>query len=1240
MINQPLREISVQANIKLVEIMLDLMKGGGVNQDTSIERILQWACANIGIYAVAVFQRSPSGTLIRTHHSGVNPVLLTPPQPSSIPIDSIPHLDTENLSVLRSNNESDPGLLCQALLPNGTGTLALVSVSAHGQPSGVISFGSLDDSYVISDEKHQIMVAIAELISTIIGQSINDASRIEVSENLSESFEAIQNLVFEVDAEGRCTNFVAGPEKMGATPTKSLIGKTISDLLPVYAAEVAQKALAEIMAAGRAREVHYRTQLPDGPHDFELSGARKAANDTDGKPTAIFLVRDVTRESSLRQELRHLGKIVEVMDNLVAITDVQQKVVWVNAAFERQTGWTLDEIRGKDLAALVRCNDSDPAVIAKVSDAISAKATFKGEIVNVDRYGKQYWVDFNIWPYFEGNGDFKGYVSVETVVSRLKEQETAMRELADKAAAAQTRLENALMALPDGVVVLDAEERVIAVNGAYHQTFPEIAEIAVPGAKLTDLLRAGFSKGLFHSETANDDIEGALQRRLEDYRQQKHVDEVQLPNGKWLRRISMRTSDGGCIAVGIDITATKRHLSALDAVNNDLVLALQDRDAARQRLIRILDGVDIGTWEWNISSDCLKVGGRWGEIIGYDTRTIACLSSGEFRSFVHPDDLKIMDSSREVDFSSTNEVIAIEFRMRHREGHWVWILSRSRVTERTPDGRASILAGVHLDISDRKRLEQELLTSETYLSLIMETNVAAVAVLTEEGIISFANAEAERVLGLPRTQIIGRHFCDPLWNLQRIDGSLMPDEELPFSMAISETVPVRDIRFAIHWPNGMRRLLSCNAAKLSVIDGKMEVVTTFSDITDQVAATARLEDALSRAEELSRSKSRFLANMSHEIRTPLNGVLGMAEVLESLVKEPGQKRMIQTIRKSGDTLLTVLNGILDMSKIEAGKMALESVPFSPSEMARQLEAIYAIQAEEKGLKFEFFSTVGCDKTRLGDPHRINQILSNLLNNAIKFTEHGSVQMKMSCRPGKPFVTEISDTGIGMDERQVSRVFESFEQADGSTTRRFGGTGLGLSIVRQLVNLMGGEISVTTKAAAGTRIRVTLPLAESEPPAINQSAESAQPASNAPLSGVRLLYADDNQVNLLVLREMLSRTDAIITEVENGQQAVDAWRAAMDRGQPFSVVLLDITMPVRDGLSALAEIRETEAVKSWSSVPAIAVTANVLANQVTEYIVAGFTSHLAKPFRQSDLLHALHTVLAIREEDSDLAKSAQ
>lgn len=392
-----------------------------------------------------------------------------------------------------------------------------------------------------------------------------------------------------------------------------------------------------------------------------------------------------------------------------------------------------------------------------------------------------------------------------------------------------------------------------------------------------------------------------------------------------------------------------------------------------------------------------------------------------------------------------------------------------------------------------------------------------------------------------------------------------------------------------------------------------------------VRVSSQLEEARSKAEEMSQTKSIFLANMSHEIRTPLNGVLGMAEVLQGHVSTPEATRMVTTIQKSGETLLTVLNSILDMSKIEAGKMELESVPIVLSEILAQVEALHRVKAEEKGLDLQVLTSAGSDVARMGDPHRLIQILNNLLSNAIKFTDKGHVRLKLSCRPGKPVTIDVSDTGAGMTEAQRSRIFESFEQADGSISRRFGGTGLGLSIVRQLVLLMGGMITIQSRPGEGTDVRVVIPLPEAATVS-NPSIEAEDALDTAILAGKRLLVADDNATNRVVLSEMLARTDLKITMVENGQDAVSTWVRALEADQPFDLLLLDITMPVMDGQEALSIIRSKEEAMHRPPVAAIAVTANAMPNQVADYIMGGFDTHLAKPFKRQELLHSLTRLL--------------
>ncbi|WP_299505082.1 ATP-binding protein [Cypionkella sp.] len=807
-----------------------------------------------------------------------------------------------------------------------------------------------------------------------------------------------------------------------------------------------------------------------------------------------------------------------------------------------------------------------------------------------------------------------------------RNEDLAVSALVSAADAAHIRLTNAIHALPDSIVIFDANQRLVAVNAAYHRAFPAIAEHAVAGVKLADLLKIGLEKGAFLDKPTEAEKWSWLEGRLSEYCKAYSEDEVQLPDGRWMHRVNTRTSDGGIIAMGFDITAKRNQIAALDAANSDLRRLLVDRDRAEQQLRGVIDGAAVGIWEIDTRCDKLHLGGHWGEIIGCETSKLNGLSVDDFVAMVHPEDkAKILDA-QDFDPDSDNKIRNTEFRMRHADGHWVWILSRCRVSERAADGTLLRISGVHLDVSEQKQLEQDAFASRAFLLDVMDASNSAIVVLDDGHQVSYVNHEAERVMGLFSKIEPGQNFDLSTLKLLRADGTALPEDESPFNLALRAAQPLRDVQIGFLHHDGGRGILAFNAALLDKGEQQFGVVS-FSDITERLAATQSLQDALARAEEMSRAKSTFLANMSHEIRTPLNGVLGMAEVLADIVSEPLQRQMVDTIRKSGETLLTVLNAILDMSKIEAGKMALEQAPFVPLDLIRKAEAIYAIAAEENGVEFEVLATAGCDKPRLGDAHRLMQVLHNLLNNAFKFTETGKVTLKVSCRSGKPVQIEVSDTGIGMDAMQVSRVFESFVQADGSMTRRFGGTGLGLSIARQLVTLMGGTISAESTPGVGSIFRIVLPLpdAESAPSSPNKSMEIS--LREDALADVRILTADDNATNRLVLSEMLAKTGAIVSQVENGQDAIDTWLSALESGSPFALLLLDITMPVLDGVSALAKIRYIEAARALPRVFAVAVTAHAMPSQIADYLIGGFDSHLAKPFRRADLLHTLHSLLS-------------
>ena len=392
----------------------------------------------------------------------------------------------------------------------------------------------------------------------------------------------------------------------------------------------------------------------------------------------------------------------------------------------------------------------------------------------------------------------------------------------------------------------------------------------------------------------------------------------------------------------------------------------------------------------------------------------------------------------------------------------------------------------------------------------------------------------------------------------------------------------------------------------------------------------RLQAERLRAEEASRLKSQFLTNMSHEIRTPLNGVLGMAQALQAESTTPRQREMVETIRHSGEALLGILNDILDLSKIEAGKLELDPAPFRPAETLQRAARLHRLRAEAKGLALGIELGPGLDSPRRGDALRLVQVLNNLLGNAVKFTEVGHVQLAARLDPEDTLHLTVTDTGIGMTEAQAARIFDEFVQADAEITRRFGGTGLGMSIARRLVQLMGGTLTLTSTPGRGTTVTVRLPLpATAEPLPAEASPQDGPQASPQegprPLAGLHLLLAEDNRTNQRVVAAFLRDTGCTLEIVENGRLAVEALAAAEAAGRPDpDLLMFDVSMPEMDGPTALRTIRSARAARGRPTPPAIALTANVMAHQLADYAEAGFADHLAKPLRRTALIEMIAT----------------
>ena len=387
---------------------------------------------------------------------------------------------------------------------------------------------------------------------------------------------------------------------------------------------------------------------------------------------------------------------------------------------------------------------------------------------------------------------------------------------------------------------------------------------------------------------------------------------------------------------------------------------------------------------------------------------------------------------------------------------------------------------------------------------------------------------------------------------------------------------------------------------------------------------ARLAEALAlaqakeaEAESANVAKSAFLATLSHEIRTPLNGVLGMAQAMARDDLKPAQAERLAIIRQSGETLIGLLNNVLDLSKIEAGQMSIEAIPFDLVDLLESTCATFVPLAVEKGLTLDLQVEGPADGLFEGDPTRLRQVVSNLVSNAVKFTERGGVSITAELLP-QGLAIGVADTGPGMDAEQQARLFSRFAQLEASITRRYGGTGLGLAISHELTGLMGGELTAASRPGEGSTFVLTLPL-----PRLGDRPDPMVEDELAPtgaLSHLRVLAAEDNAVNQVVLKALLAPLGVDPVIVGDGAEAVVAWET-----EEWDLILMDVRMPVMDGLSATREIRAREKAQNRRRTRIVGLSADAMAHQVEELLAAGMDDHVPKPIEVERLYEAIEAV---------------
>jgi len=564
---------------------------------------------------------------------------------------------------------------------------------------------------------------------------------------------------------------------------------------------------------------------------------------------------------------------------------------------------------------------------------------------------------------------------------------------------------------------------------------------------------------------------------------------------------------------------------------------------------------------------------------------------------------------------------------RRKDGADYWVDS-IMAPFRDEDGNIVRYMSIRFDVTDRMLAERSVHESKELLQSILDSASSFGVVATDrDGRVAVFSKGAEALVGHAPKDV---EFLETpmLWHdaeeveARRRELSEVWGRELkPFEafVRVASLGQIETRRWTFRRKDGTTfpgRLSVCR-----ILDGQGEIhgyLDIFEDITQELADQEELRRAKEVAEDATRAKSRFLANMSHEIRTPMNGILGVTDMLLDGRLDPDQKDLARIVRSSAVQLLTLLNDILDSSKIEAGKLEIESVEFQMPRLLHELRSLLSIKANEKGIVLETKIAPVVPVAFRGDPVRIRQVLMNLIGNALKFTDKGGVTVRLGGRSEGEDAwrlrVEIEDTGIGMTPRQVERLFGEYVQAEAGTAGKYGGTGLGLAISRSLVELMGGEIGVESTQGKGTLFWFELSLP------VVQAGQFLDPEVKPQLQsfeGVRVLVADDNTVNLMVAKAMLGKLGIVPDTVASGQAALEALAQ-----NDFDLVLMDMHMNDMDGPAATRRLRAGAPSRRNSMIPVVALTAAATSDEREICREAGMNEHLIKPYMMDDLVRIL------------------
>ncbi len=919
----------------------------------------------------------------------------------------------------------------------------------------------------------------------------------------------------------------------------------------------------------------------------------------------LWKFEDVTREKENQQALQRLSLVASANENGVAFSDDTGMILWANEGFSKLTGYSFEEMIGQNAVHLGIGPLSDRETIARMADLFLAGKNFSLEVIHYRKDGTWFWARITGQSIRYWRENVSEFFAIMEDITQEKEQQEQLRVLS---LIAEENL--------NAVIIMDADGGVNWVNKSF---------VRNTGFSLEEMKGKQPGELLYGPKTDPETI--------------KYVRSA-IANGNSYNCEMLTYTKAGKQAwlriQGQALKNEKGELTGFFALEEDITNEIENKSRIEEyesRFRKAFEQIGDNVWEHDFKKNVTYFSNTKSHLLGYEVEDFKN-NPDLWLDKTHKDDKQIWEENYSRYLTGDLDHHILEYRVLHRDGSVRWVMDRGVVIERDADGLPSKVIGTHTDITERKQAEELLQTKEEkYRSIIANMNLGLMEVDTEENIL-FSNQSFCDMSGYDYEELIGKRASHIFSKGENIELMESKNEARKKSGSDAYEIAVKDKRGQLRW------WLMSGATRYNESGDLVGSIGIYLDITEQKQLEIDLIEAREQAEESTRSKEVFLANMSHEIRTPMNAILGMGQQLAKTKLDSKQLFYLDTINSASENLLVIINDILDLSKIEAGKLNLESIGFEPKAVISRAMQVLVHKAEEKGLTItnSKFDT-SLSAVLMGDPYRLNQVLLNLISNAIKFTEKGGVDLSCTVLNEtsltQTIFVEVQDSGIGMDEHFVKNLFEKFSQEDLSVTRQYGGTGLGMSICKDLIELMGGEIIVKSTKGVGTSISFIVEFAKGS--LADLPSKQNIFINNDMLANKRILVVDDNNMNRLVAKTILNNYGAVTSEAVNGKEAIEL---LMEK--EIDLVLMDIQMPVMDGMEATKIIRRDIS----TTLPMIALTANAIKGDNDKCIAVGMNAYLSKPFKEEDLLKTVafclgegktNFVLSVKKEAEQISQ---